>query len=143
MGIHRPGRVAQLAVVGNLVGDLFHLPGQLSISSNLKFSDVPSGLQALQVVPVFGWIQILAFAGFLEVGPFKQEANRGPGDIAKFSWWTRYTDPVADKSLQLQEIKNGRLAMIAIAGQITHELLTGKTPIGLLTAGTPPNPFHL
>jgi len=35
--------------------------------------------------------------------------------------------------LQLAEIKNGRLAMIAIGGIVHHYLLTGKGPVQLLT----------
>lgn len=35
--------------------------------------------------------------------------------------------------LQLAEIKNGRLAMIAIGGIVHHYLITGKGPVQLLT----------
>jgi hypothetical protein len=36
-------------------------------------------------------------------------------------------------SLQLAEIKNGRLAMLAIGGIVHHYLITGKGPIQLIT----------
>jgi light-harvesting complex I chlorophyll a/b binding protein 1 len=135
------GRVAMLAVVGNLMGSLYHFPGDLN-PGKLKFADVPAGIHAGEVVPLLGWLQVLAFCGALEFGPFKQEANRAPGDVAKFSWWTRYDDKDADAKLQLQELKNGRLAMIAIMGEIAHELVTGQTVVGQIQAGNF-NPFHL
>ena len=36
--------------------------------------------------------------------------------------------------MELAEIKNGRLAMIAIGGMVHHYLITGKGPIELITA---------
>ena len=36
-------------------------------------------------------------------------------------------------SLQLAEIKNGRLAMLAIGGIVHHYLITGKGPVQLIT----------
>ena len=35
--------------------------------------------------------------------------------------------------MQLKEIKNGRLAMLAIGGIVHHYFITGKGPIELLT----------
>jgi hypothetical protein len=36
-------------------------------------------------------------------------------------------------SLQLAEIKNGRLAMLAISGIVHHYFITGKGPIQFVT----------
>merc|ERR1719231_106297 len=76
------GRVAQLATIGMVTGDLFTFPGYLSKSANLKFADVPAGMGALKVVPLAGWVQIFLFCGALELKFFKQEDGRAPGDIA-------------------------------------------------------------
>jgi light-harvesting complex I chlorophyll a/b binding protein 1 len=69
------GRVAQLAVIGMIMGDHITLPGDLTVSG-LKFSDVPAGLGALSAVPPLGWAQILLFAGILELGPMKQDPKK-------------------------------------------------------------------
>lgn len=136
------GRVAQLAVVGMVMGDVFQLPGALTLGG-LKFADVPAGLGALQAVPPLGWAQILLLAGLLETGPFKQDPNKAPGDVASFSWWVRYDDaPTKDRKLKA-ELKNGRLAMLAVSGMVAQQLVTGQTLVQQVQAGNL-NPFpHL
>jgi hypothetical protein len=37
------------------------------------------------------------------------------------------------KGMQLKEIKNGRLAMLAIGGVVHHYFITGKGPVELIT----------
>merc|ERR1719326_1043402 len=78
------GRVAQLATIGMVMGDLTTLPGYLSKSANLKFADVPAGMAALKVVPPAGWLQIFLFCGLLETKFWKKDLadGRAPGDIA-------------------------------------------------------------
>ena len=137
------GRVAQLAVMGMIIGDHITFPGNLAtIPAEIKFSDVPAGLGALSVVPAAGWLQILAFAGFMENGPFKQNPNKAPGDIASFDWWVRYDDPAVKTRKLKAELKNGRLAMMGFAGMVAQEMVTGQTIVQQVQAGNI-NPFHL
>ena len=72
------GRVAMAAVTGYLVQEGVRFPGYLSPSAGLKFSDVPNGVAALGSVPFLGWVQLIAFVGFLET-ILKQEEGAEPG----------------------------------------------------------------
>jgi len=135
------GRVAMLAVVGLLVQEVVQLPGYVSLTSNLKFSDVPSGLGALTVLPPLGWLQLVLFVGFLELGPMRQTADRAPGDVASPALnWKRYDDPAVRDTKLLIELKNGRLAMLGVMGMLVSEAITGQT-IGMQVASGNTNPF--
>ena len=83
------GRIAMLAVIGQIAPDLFWRseimegvdPVYLSPSQDLYFQNVDSGLGALSSIPFFGWLQILSFIGYLENRVFVQKVkNAMPGD---------------------------------------------------------------
>jgi light-harvesting complex I chlorophyll a/b binding protein 1 len=135
------GRVAQLAVLGFVVGKggAPTFPGYLDLHG-LKFADVPAGLGALKAVPPLGWAQIFLLAGILETRVLKQDPNKEAGDVASFDWWVRYDDPEVKKAKLTSEIKNGRLAMMAIMGMMVQEMVTGQTLTEQLAAGNI-NPF--
>ena len=128
------GRIAMAAVVGLLVPDIMHtLPGTLSFSRNLRFSDVPTGLNSLETVPPLGWVQIVAFIGFLELCVLKQDQQRAPGDVGG-GGWVRYSEPTKSTKL-LIEIKNGRLAMVAVTWMLVSEGVTGQSTAEQLACG--------
>merc|ERR1719436_845908 len=60
------GRVSMYACIGYFVPEYTKFGGYLSPSMGIKFSDVPNGLGAFSKVPLFGWLQIVAFCGFIE-----------------------------------------------------------------------------
>lgn len=61
------GRIAMLAVVGNLVTEAgIRLPGDLDLSGT-KFADLPPGYAGLEAIPYAGKLQLFAFIGALEV----------------------------------------------------------------------------
>jgi hypothetical protein len=61
------GRIAMLAVVGNVVQEAgVRLPGDIDLSG-LAFADIPNGYAALETISYAGKLQIFAFIGFLEV----------------------------------------------------------------------------
>jgi hypothetical protein len=79
--------------------------------------------------------QVLWFIGLLEVPFLLKLANGsidGTGDIG-FDPLGLKQDSEAFSKNQLAEIKNGRLAMIAISGMTHHYFLTGKGPLQFLT----------
>merc|ERR1719506_385544 len=103
------------------------VPGYLSTSQDLKFSDVPAGCFAsLEAVPTAGWLQIMVLTCMQEAGTGfaskPQTDDAEPGDIALDSW-VRYDDPEVRTFKLNVERQNGRAAMLGITGCLIHELL--------------------
>jgi hypothetical protein len=123
-------RVAMLAVAGSIVQDIAQDPSFLKITGGAKLTAAHDKLVSSGTMG-----QILFWVSFAEVfgtiALFETlEGKRAPGDF-KF-------DPLnfakTDKDTwALKEIKNGRLAMLAIGGIVHHYFITGKGPIELLT----------
>merc|ERR1719297_596515 len=62
------GRIAMLAVVGNIVhNNHIVFDGYISPSNDLKFSDIPTGISGLFSLPTAGLAQILAFFALVEL----------------------------------------------------------------------------
>ena len=82
------GRIAMLATVGVITTEAgFRWPGYLSKSLDLKFSDIPGGaFDSYNAVPAIGWLQIVAFIVFLELGFGATPEGNEPGDIGGPSW---------------------------------------------------------
>ncbi|CAE7355683.1 unnamed protein product [Symbiodinium natans] len=139
------GRLCMVATIGMVWPDIFgKFDGYLSPSQNLKFADVPSGIAAVSKVPLEGWLQILLVAGLIETQLFKDQSFGGfaygkygaePGNFGTGYWGRKIQDP-AERRLKLTtELNNGRLAMIAMAGMLIQNGLTGQSPIEQLQAG--------
>jgi len=112
----------------------------LSPSEGITFSDLATlePLDAITKVPGFGWVQLIAFAGWFELIVASQEGKFSdvPGDFGydPLGFTKREGGLESDelKSLRLKEIKNGRLAMIAIAGWVADEAIPGAFPLAKL-----------
>lgn len=120
------GRIAMLATMGYITPELIgKWPGFLSPSMNIKFVDIPNGLNAFKAVPMLGWTQILIYFGFVEfTGGFDDYRNRTPGEYG----WTVLTaaDPAERKRKLNADLANGRLAMVAIIAMLFQDGLTGS-----------------
>jgi len=118
------GRISMLATMGYITPEITgKIPGFLSPSKGLSFSDVPNGLGALSKVPSLGWAQIVAYCAFCEIsgGNNRSEA---PGD---FGWKLLTSADPEEKNKKLAaELANGRLAMMAIIGMFFQDGLTGS-----------------
>ena len=89
--------------------------------------------QAVSAVPAEGLLQIVAFMAWLEVvankGKYSMtdmfEDGRAPGDLG-FDPLKFGDNPATRERLEMAELKNGRLAMIAFSGMIHQTFVTGK-----------------
>jgi len=119
------GRIAMMAVVGMLVHNAgIEIPGMLSISEGVAFSDIPDGFAGLFSVPVLGLVQIILACGFVEGAVWP--ANDYSGD---------YGTGYLGKTLEGEKLKNkldlelnqGRAAMLGITGAMIQEGIQGQT----------------
>jgi len=122
------GRISMLAILGHLVTTAgVRLPGYLSTSENIKFSDVPNGLAALSKIPALGTLQIVAFIGLLEINVMYQKEGSFPGDMTRGVLDTPAAWTNLDEETQLKkraiELNNGRAAQMGILALMVHEKL--------------------
>merc|ERR1712127_506879 len=119
------------------------VPGYLSTSQNLKFSDVPAGCFAsLEAVPTAGWLQIMVLTCMQEAGTGfaskPQTDDAEAGDIALDSW-VRYDDPEVKAFKLNAERQNGRRPCSAspAASSTSCSALTRSTPPAAWAAPRP------
>lgn len=133
------GRVCMLASLGFVVGEQFHplFGGNIDVPSYIAFQQTP--LQEFwQIVAIVLTIiefnySVPAFNDPTDKDPKTGEfeawtikADRVPGDLGWDPLGLKPKDPKSLLDLQNKEILNGRLAMIATAGMVAQELVTGK-----------------
>jgi len=126
------GRVSMIAAMGYITAEYARFPGYLSPSENLKFTDIPNGLEAIAKVPAVGWVQYFLFCGFIEKAIFVHDPARAPGDYARggvLGVPNGSTMPEGEgRTRKLNsELANGRLAMVAITGMMFQNGFLGTT----------------
>jgi len=128
------GRVSMFATIGYIVPEYFKFEGDLSPSYGVRFSDVPNGLGAISKVPALGWLQIVMFAGLVEINVYNDQVNGEPGNYGAGFLGCRsvgvmspgFADPEVRKKKLNAELANGRLAMMAIIGMFFQDGCTGS-----------------
>merc|ERR1719446_647022 len=127
------GRIAMAAVVGTIVhNNHIVFDGYLSTSQNLKFSDIPTGVDGIRAIPNAGLLQILAFFALVELA--WMPASQYDGDYG-VGWFGENLNP-EEKTRKLNaEINNGRAAMLGIMGNMVVECMTGQTMYEQYSAG--------
>lgn len=151
------GRVAMVATIGFLTQKLgVHFPlylgptgsncfhpasdtaWYLSQSEGITFSDVANAapLDAIKMVPNAGLFQIFIVAGWFECIAYERQWNQEnsvPGDYGydPLGFTKRPGGLESDelKDLRMKEIKNGRLAMMTMAGWVSNEFIPGAFPV--------------
>jgi Chlorophyll A-B binding protein len=119
------GRAAMLATLGMVVPEFIRVPGE-----QFSFEAIPRVIQAHDACPdsmiqIFGWIS------FIEAVSFPALANmngfdRAPGDFGFDPLKLYPKSPEKQKEMQIKELKNGRLAMVAIGGMVAGAVVTGS-----------------
>ena len=121
------GRMCMLASIGMVVPAIVRVPGE-------QFQGTYTGWEAHDRLVASGSLgQILLFVGLAEtlggipavVATMKGE--RAPGDF-EFGATFKPTDEKELKRKQLAELKNGRLAMLAIMGVAFNHVIPGALP---------------
>mmetsp|Transcript_11101 Transcript_11101/g.17812 ORF Transcript_11101/g.17812 Transcript_11101/m.17812 type:complete len:214 (-) Transcript_11101:354-995(-) len=132
------GRVAMLAALGQIFQSFYTLPDPV-------FAEKANPWQAMIKVyeeRPLAMVQILLAAFACEAaGAFIQaRPGQAPGDLGFDPLNLKSNDPEIFERVQLRELKNGRLAMWAIAAMIVQENLTGYGVIEAYRQGVI-NPF--
>lgn len=136
------GRICMLAILGLIVGELYSFP---------FYPDAPH-------IAIYrhNWgvtngslSQILLWSSFWEimttpavVQMINGKSDREPGYFA-FDPLSLGKDPSKLAKYKTNEIKNGRLAMVAVSGAIHHAAITQQNLLEQITSGNilPPLPF--
>ena len=123
------GRVCMLATVGFVTSQFIQFPMYADMAvedSNLAPSAVGAGVM-LQIVAAAGIEEWRTNNGKITMETMFEDPDRVPGEIGfdPANFLTKSSEEDLNK-LKLQEIKNGRLAMLAIGGMIHHNWITGE-----------------
>eukprot|EP00418_Pyrodinium_bahamense_P096635 CAMPEP_0179037448 /NCGR_PEP_ID=MMETSP0796-20121207/14134_1 /TAXON_ID=73915 /ORGANISM="Pyrodinium bahamense, Strain pbaha01" /LENGTH=693 /DNA_ID=CAMNT_0020733757 /DNA_START=42 /DNA_END=2123 /DNA_ORIENTATION=+ len=119
------GRVCMLATLGWIATDLgLRVPGEpFQVSTvdahdaMVKFGSMPQMLCWIGYAELFGFLAI--------INMMEGKTDRKPGDFGLR--WLYPKDEQGQSDMQLKELRNGRLAMLAYGGIVTAAVLTGKT----------------
>jgi hypothetical protein len=128
------GRVAMLASLGFVVQEKFH---------PLFSADGGPAIQQIPQLPIWLWGAMLAGIGYAEqvriakgfqkLDPATQTASQSlrdgymPGELGFDPLGLAPEDPAEFRLMQEKELSHGRLAMIAAAGFLAQEAVTGDT----------------
>lgn len=117
------GRIAMLASLGFVATDLgIKLPGDIHAVSSVAAHNAAVSWGGMS--QILATVTVLEFVSVIAVYQMLNGSDRKPGDYS--------FDPLnlskgkVDKTMELKEIENGRLAMVAFAGIVTQAVVTEK-----------------
>eukprot|EP00747_Dinoflagellata_sp_TGD_P146456 gnl/TRDRNA2_/TRDRNA2_176696_c0_seq11.p1 gnl/TRDRNA2_/TRDRNA2_176696_c0~~gnl/TRDRNA2_/TRDRNA2_176696_c0_seq11.p1 ORF type:complete len:308 (+),score=77.08 gnl/TRDRNA2_/TRDRNA2_176696_c0_seq11:76-999(+) len=125
------GRVGMLASLGIIVGEQYHplFGGNIDVPSAFAFQQTP--LEQFWPVVVAAIAIPEVYSVFTFQDPLKGEQwaikeDHQPGDLGYDPLGLKPEDPTQFKIMQTRELNNGRLAMLAAAGMLAQEYVTGQ-----------------
>jgi len=129
------GRIAMLAALGMVVGEQWHplFGGDIDVPSYIAFQATPLQNFWPAVVAAIAIPEIFSVNTFQDPdegrlfgGLWKVKTDHVPGDLGFDPLGLKPKDPKEFKTMQTKELNNGRLAMIAVAGMVAQEIVTGQ-----------------
>jgi len=125
------GRIAMLAALGMLVGEQFHplFGGDIDVPAYVAFQQTPleqfwpAVVAAIAIPEIFS---VFTFQDPTTGEMWAMKEDHEPGNLGFDPLGLKPKDPKELKEMQTKELNNGRLAMIATAGMIAQELVTGQ-----------------
>jgi Chlorophyll A-B binding protein len=121
------GRAAMLATVGFVVQQFVTIPGYTHVDDSNLGPSVVGTSAMLQIVLGMGFLEFWSNKGNVTMETMFSDPDRVPGELGFDPMGMSKNKSAEDKEkLQLQELKNGRLAMLAIGGMIHHNWVTGE-----------------
>jgi len=122
-------RVAMLAALGFPIAEQFHplFGGNIDTPSFVAFQASPLEQFWPTVVAAIAIPEIFSVFSFQEPGehPWEIKEDHKSGDFGFDPLGLKPTDPEELKQMQTKELNNGRLAMLAVAGMVVQEGITG------------------
>jgi hypothetical protein len=122
------GRVSMLATVGFVTAEFIKFPMFAGIEmddSNMAPTLVGTSAM-MQIVFAAGVEEWRTNNGNITMDTMFSDPAREPGNLGFATDRLAYKSEEEVNKLKLQEIKNGRLAMLAIGGMIHHNFVTGE-----------------
>jgi Chlorophyll A-B binding protein len=108
-----------LAVVGFVVPEFVRIPGD-----QFSFAAVPRDALPQSMIQIFAWISFVEAVSFPALANMN-EYDRQPGNFGFDPLRLYPTDPTKRAEMELKELKNGRLAMVAIGGMVAQSVVSG------------------
>jgi len=120
------GRICMLAATGVIVQEFVSIPGYPGYSPNPveAASSVPGGA-LLQIVAVMALLEWNMNKGKWTMMTMFEDPARKPGDLG-FDPLKFGENAATRERLEMAELKNGRLAMLAFSGMLHQVFVTGK-----------------
>jgi hypothetical protein len=121
------GRVSMLAVTGFVMQEFWTLPGLTHVDDSNLAPGTAGISPMLQIVFGLGAWEFWTNKGKVTMEDMFADSARVPGNLGFDPMGLAVgKSPEAMEAMQLKEIKNGRLAMLAIGGMIHHNWVTGE-----------------
>lgn len=121
------GRSAMLATLGFVMQEFWTIPGYQHVDDSNMGPTVVGASAMLQIVFWMGVLEFWTNKGNVTMETMFTDPARVPGNLGFDPMGLSKGKSEAEMAaLQLKEIKNGRLAMLAIGGMIHHNWVTGE-----------------